>query len=83
VQQRQMMMSIHALMTYLDSTLSGECALLGKEGQVQGPDLGPGGSNKGGPSGTGPVTVTAQSFAAIFQADDKAMANNHMTEFWY
>jgi hypothetical protein len=83
VQQRQMMMSIHALMTYLDSNLSGECALLDRYGQVQGPDLGPEGSNKGVPSGTGPVTVTAQSFASIFQADDKVMANSHMTEFWY
>ena len=79
MQQRQMVMSIHALMTYLDSSLTGECASLDRKGL--GPDLGPGGSVKGSPSSTG--TVTAQSFAAIFQADDKAMANNHMTEFWY
>jgi hypothetical protein len=83
VRQRQMVMSIHALMTYLDSSLSAECAQINREGPVQGPDPGPGGSNKVRPSGTGSVTVTAQSFAAVFQADDKAIANNHMTEFLY
>lgn len=79
MQERQMIMSIHALMTYLDSSLCGECASLDMEGQ--GPDPGSGGSKKEGSVSTG--TVTAQSFAAIFQADDKAMASNHMTEFWY
>ena len=29
------------------------------------------------------ATITAQSFADIFLADDKFMTRNHMTEYWY
>ena len=29
------------------------------------------------------ATITAQSFADIFLADDKFMNRNHMTEYWY
>ena len=97
VRRRQVEMSVIALMMYTDSVLSSECDAIniaqveelekGGKGNVQDnekDEVEMTDSNSSTRKSKKPTNIiNAQSFASIFLADDKIMASDHMTEFWY
>ena len=96
VRRRQVEMSVIALMMYTDSVLSSECdAITIKQIEAEEIEKGKGMDNESDQVGMIDNTlntrkskkptniINAQSFASIFLADDKIMASDHMTEFWY
>jgi hypothetical protein len=83
VRQRQIEMAVLSAFTFLNSKLQTSCdnVILEKENtQTLGQDSSTESSSR---PQRGRATITAQSFADIFLADDKFMNRNQMTEFWY
>lgn len=87
VRQRQIEMAVLSAFTFLNSKLQTSCEniILEKENtQTLGQDSSTDSSTESSSRPQrGRATITAQSFADIFLADDKFMNRNQMTEFWY